>query len=641
MELLETAPLVEAPVTGRRRFLHRIENVLLAVGLLGMAILPIIEFAGRRLIHAGIPGATDYIQHLTLWVAFIGAMAATRDGRHLQMAASMNWLPRAVRPYVQALSAAVCAAVTTALCGGSIGLVVAEGLCLPPAAAKFVPSVIARWLEPLGLFQQQGGNTMIAGWLPIWVAESLMVVGFAVITVRFILGAGRGILPRLFAALGVVGTILLSLYSAPFAGRLVVPGLAILVAATVVGAPIFILLGGAAVVLFWGEGVTLSSIPSEAYRIVASPFLPTIPIFTLTGYILSGGRASERLVRVFRAWFGWIPGGTAVAATILCAFFTTFTGASGVTILAVGGLLLPVLVESGFKRRFSVGLLTATGSIGLLFPPSLIVILYGVVAGVSILDLFKAAFVPGILLMLPVCVLCMIYGYRTRAGRTAFRAKEALAALAAAKWEVLLPVLVLVLVFGGFCSFIESAAFTVVYALVVEMLVYRDLKPRALYYLLVKCGILVGGILIILGVGMGLTSYLVDAQIPMQAADWAREHLHSRWVFLLALNGVLILVGCVMNIFSALVVMVPLILPMAKAFGVDPVHVGIIFMANLELGYLAPPAGMNLFFASFRFDEPLLKVARDALPFLLLMAGAVLLITYVPAFTVGVLELLR
>ncbi len=619
------------------RIIRRVENGTLATLLMLMAVLPAVEFVLRRFFHTGIPAATSYIQHLTLWVAMIGAMVTTREGKHLALAAGTAWLPTRVRPFFHFFTWFVSAAICTALIGASIELVVAESPGLSPAAKAWVPGVIARWLEPVGLFESRGASS-VAGWLPLWVLESVMPVAFAVMTLRFILSAGRSVWSRCLAALSVPAMIALAMWSSPIAPKLVWPGFALVLASVVVGSPIFILLGGAAVVFFWGEGVTLASIPTEMYRIVASPFLPTIPIFALAGHILAEGRTSDRLVRVFRAWFGWIPGGTAVAATLLCAFFTTFTGASGVTILALGGVLLPVLLHSGFGKRFSTGLLTATGSIGLLFPPSLVVILYGVIAGVSIIDVFKAALVPGIMLVLPVCIVCIWYGERTGAGRSSFRVREALAALNEAKWEVLLPVVVLLLIFGGICSLVEAAAFTVLYALAVGMLIHRDLNLRRLYEVLLKCGILVGGILIIIGVGMGLTSYLVDAQIPMQAATWAREHIHARWLFLLALNGALIVAAAIMDVFASLVVMVPLILPMAKAFGVDPLHIGVIFMANLELGYLTPPAGLNLFFASYRFEQPLLRVARDALPFLLLMAVVVLIITYCPVVTIGVLE---
>jgi tripartite ATP-independent transporter DctM subunit len=393
--------------------------------------------------------------------------------------------------------------------------------------------------------------------------------------------------------------------------------------------------------LFWGAGVTVAAIPAETYRIVASPIFPTIPLFTLAGFILSEGRASERLVRVFKALFGWIPGGLAVAATLLCAFFTTFTGASGVTILALGGLLLPVLLKSGFREDFSIGLLTSTGSLGLLLPPSLVVILYGVIAHVPIIDLFKAGLVPGVLLIAPICLFCVWQGFKSGAGRSAFGLREAAAAIWVAKWEVIMPIFLLVIIFGGFCTLVEASAVLVVYALLVEGLIYRDLGLQGLLKMLVKCATLIGGVLIILGVAMGLTSYLVDAQVPMHAATWATKHLQTKWIFLLALNGGLIIVGCLMDIFAALVVVVPLILPMAESFGVHPAHLGIIFLANLQLGYLTPPVGMNLFLGSFRFERPLTSVSRDAFPFLLMMAAVVLAITYIPWLSVGVMELLQ
>ncbi|MBN1268588.1 MAG: TRAP transporter large permease subunit [Kiritimatiellae bacterium] len=621
-------------------FLHSLENAVLALGLLAIPVLPLVEIVARRWFRTGIPGVTDYIQHLTLWVAFIGAVVTTRDEKHLKLAAISERLPKALRPAADLLASFAATAVCTALCGASLALIVAEAPALPQAAARFLPKVLVQWLEPFGLFQD-GGLTQLADWMPIWIAESVMPIGFGLMAVRFMLRAGKTWRLRATAATAFVAAALLALWATPAAPALVGPGILLLVLATILGAPVFIMLGGAAVLLFWGAGVTAASIPSEAYRIVASPFLPTVPIFTLTGFVLSAGRADERLVRVFRAWFGWIPGGTAVAVTLLCAFFTTFTGASGVTILALGGLLLPVLLADGFGEKFSVGLLTATGSIGLLLPPSLVVILYGVVAGVPIVDVFKAALLPGVLLILPVIGACVVRGQRARVGRSSFVAREAWAALWAAKWDIPLPAIVLIAIFGGFCSLVEAAAITVVYALFIEAVVYRDVSPRRLVGVIVECGTLVGAVLIILGVAMGLTSYFVDAQVPMQAAAWATEHLHARWIFLLALNGALILVGCFMDIFSALVVVVPLVLPMARAFGVDPVHVGVIFIANLELGYLTPPVGMDLFLASVRFKKPLLRVARDALPFLLLMAVVVLLITYVPWLTLGVLELLR
>ena len=618
----------------------RTEDAILVIALLVMALIPVVELVGRTWFSIGIPGATEYVQHLTLWIGFLGAMLASREDKHLKIAAAVIWLPVRVSRVVDCVGAFISAAVCAGLFGASLELVVAEAPGLPPWTAQVIPDFIERWLNPFGLFES-GGLTTVGGWIPIWVAEAVMPFGFAVMAVRFIFRASKRAWVRAFVGLSLPAMILLPVLCSDYASQLVLPGLILLVVAAGLGTPIFILLGGAALLLFWGNGVTIAAIPAETYRIVASPIFPTIPLFTLAGFILSEGRASERLVRVFKALFGWIPGGLAVAATLLCAFFTTFTGASGVTILALGGLLLPVLLKGGFKENFSVGLLTSTGSLGLLLPPSLVVILYGVIAHVPIIDLFKAGLVPGVLLIAPICLFCMWQGFKTGAGRTPFAFREAAASIWIAKWEVIMPIFLLVLIFGGFCTLVEASAVLVIYALIVEGFIYRDLSLKGLATMLVKCGALVGGVLIILGVAMGLTSYLVDAQVPMHAATWATKHLHTKWAFLLALNGGLIIVGCLMDIYSALIVAVPLILPMAESFGVHPAHLGIIFLANLQLGYLTPPVGMNLFLASFRFERPLTSVSRNALPFLLMMAAVALLITYVPWLSVGVMELLK
>ena len=615
----------------------RTEDAILVTGLLVMALIPVVELVGRTWFSIGIPGATEYVQHLTLWIGFLGAMLASREDKHLKIAAAVIWLPVRVSRVVDCVGAFISAAVCAGLFGASLELVVAEAPGLPPWTAQVIPDFIERWLNPYGLFES-GGLTTVGGWIPIWVAEAVMPFGFAVMAVRFIFRASKRAWVRAFVGLSLPAMILLPVLCSDYASQLVLPGLILLVVAAGLGTPIFILLGGAALLLFWGNGVTIAAIPAETYRIVASPIFPTIPLFTLAGFILSEGRASERLVRVFKALFGWIPGGLAVAATLLCAFFTTFTGASGVTILALGGLLLPVLLKGGFRENFSVGLLTSTGSLGLLLPPSLVVILYGVIAHVPIIDLFKAGLVPGVLLIAPICLFCMWQGFKTGAGRAPFAFREAVTSIWIAKWEVIMPIFLLALIFGGFCTLVEASAVLVIYALIVEGFIYRDLSLKGLATMLVKCGALVGGVLIILGVAMGLTSYLVDAQIPMHAATWATKHLHTKWAFLLALNGGLIIVGCLMDIYSALIVVVPLILPMAELFGVHPAHLGIIFLANLQLGYLTPPVGMNLFLGSFRFERPLTSVSRDALPFLLMMAAVALLITYVPWLSVGVME---
>lgn len=589
------------------------EDGLTAAALLAMGLLPVLELALRIFFNAGIPGSSGYVQNLTLWVGFLGAIIAARARQHLTFIPTLEFLPKIWQR-------------TAAVFSSTVSAVVAFGLTW--AALQFVHSEFA-------------APTRIAGWLPIWVVQSVLPISFVAVGLRFIFQAGDW-KARSIVAFVIFGSILIGSALAPQAANLLWPGFAVLIAAGLLGAPIFVVLAGTALVLFFAAGTPVASLPVETYRLVVSPSIPTIPLFTLTGLILAEGGASRRLLRLFRALFGWMPGGLPIVVTLLCAFFTTFTGASGVTILALGGLLLPVFLQSGYRERFSVGLLTATGSIGILFPPSLPVILYGVSAHVPIPDLFKAGLVPGILLTTVVCVFGVWEGSRSKVSRQPFDGREAAAALWESKWEIFLPVITLLAIFGGFCTLAEAAAITAVYALVVQTVIYRDLHvTRDLPRVLAACATMMGGVFIILGSAMGLTNYLVDAQVPMLATEWVQAHIHSRVVFLLVLNLFLFIVGCLMDIYSAIIIQAPLLLLISQAFGIDPRHLGIIFLANLELGYLTPPVGLNLFLASYRFKKPVFRVFRHTLPFLLALFFVVLLITYVPALTVGVADALR
>jgi tripartite ATP-independent transporter DctM subunit len=373
--------------------------------------------------------------------------------------------------------------------------------------------------------------------------------------------------------------------------------------------------------------------PINHYGLVVNATLPTIPLFTLAGYFLAEGGASKRLFRVCDALVGHFRGGAAIGTVLACAFFTSFTGASGVTILALGGLFMPVLIASRYSERNALGLLTGGGSLGLLFPPCLPLILYAIVANVQIKEIFLGGLVPGVFLVVLTAVLGVWLGPSEKVTKV-FRWSEASAAVWDAKWELLLPVVAIVALFGGFATPLEAAAMTAIYAFAVEAFVYRDLKIlRDVPRVMTECALLVGGVLLILGVALGLTDYLINAEVPDRLLAWSQQSIHSRWVLLLALNVFLLVVGCLMDIYSAIIVVVPLIVPLGAAFGIDPVHLGIIFLANLELGYMTPPVGMNLFLASYRFNKPMVEVTRAVMPVLLVRLAGVLIITYLPWMT--------
>lgn len=574
-----------------------------------MAILPLMEVFAREFLKTSITNSIVTVQHLTLWIGFIGAMLAAREGQLLSLTGETTWLRDRWGRWPGIIAGIVSVGITLALMVVSYRLVSVE----------------------------QAYPRPVFGSVMVWMAQLIMPIGFAVVAWRLLIRSSSRWQDRLIVVAGIALIAYLGLGLELQGGWAVYIGFAGLLAAVVLGAPIFVILGGVAVLLFWNESGVLAAIPAETYRIVVHPMLPTLPLFTLAGYFFAEGDASRRLVRVFRAWFGWIPGGTPLVSVLVCAFFTSFTGGSGVTILAMGGLLFPMLIKEMYSRRFSTGMLTAAGSLGLLFPPSLPVILYGVRSQTPIDRLFLAGILPGLFLMAIVALWGIRQGIVGKSKRTPFRWREAGAALWEAKWEVLTPVIVLGGLFGGVATLVETAAITAVYAFVVQVFVYRDLKlTRDVVPTIVKCATLIGGVLIILGVAMGLTSYLVDAQIPSRALEWVQAHIHSKLVFLLALNGALLVVGALMDIFSAIIVIVPLITPMGAAFGIDPVHLGIIFLVNLELGYLTPPVGMNLFLSSYRFDLSLPKVYRSVIPYLIILAIGVLVITYVPAITLTV-----
>ena len=587
------------------------------VATLGLAtLIPLIDAIGRPLGGFHLQASADYVTQLTLWIAFVGGIAATSQAKHLTLSTAELFGEGLARQMSRLVSYAVAAAV----CG-----------ILSYASAKVV---LANRMEP----------HMLPIGIPEWASEIIMPVAMGVMSLQFVWNASDKWWGRV-VALATVG-VAFAVGLVPAAVATYLWPLALLVlAAALLGAPVFVAMGGVALVFFFREGTPVAAVSAEVYRLVASPTLPAIPLLTAAGFVLAESAAAERLVRFFRAVFGWMPGGIAVMVAAVCALFTTFTGGSGVTIIALGGLVYPILRKDGYSEGFSLGLVTAAGSLGLLFPPSLPVILYSVVASsreasVPADQLYLAGLLPGLLLVMLTAIYGIVVGRRVAQQRVPFSWREVWASAWGAKWELMLPVLIIGLFVSGSATMIETAAAALLYAVVVECFILRDIKIfSGLPEVLLKASALMGAVLILLSVAMGLTNYLVDAMIPDAILAWVQAHIHSPMLFLLALNVLLLILGSVLEIYSAIIILAPLIAPMGTAFGIDPVHLGVIFLANLEMGFLLPPVGLNLFLSSSRFNQPLTSLYRHIMPFLVITGIGVLLITYLPWMSLGILEL--
>jgi tripartite ATP-independent transporter DctM subunit len=404
------------------------------------------------------------------------------------------------------------------------------------------------------------------------------------------------------------------------------------------GAPIFAVISGLALFLLFSSQIDSSAMIIEMYRIATTPILVAIPLFTFAGYLLSESGAPKKLIRLSDAILGWLPGGLSIIALLACAIFTALTGATGLTIIALGGILFPAMVQGRYPERFSLGLLTTSGTLGLLFPPSLPLIIYAIVAKVGIDQLFLAGILPGVLLVVLLSAFSVQKAIFSEIPRTKFNLSEVFKALREMIWELPLPVVVLGGIYSGYFVVSEAAAITATYVLLIEVVIYRDIKWKELPQIMRKSMVLVGGILIILGAALGLTNYLIDQEIPMRMLDFFKAHITSPFVFLVALNLFLLAVGCVMGIFSALTVVIPLITPIAHAYGIHPIHLGIIFLANLEIGASFPPLGINLFISSIRFEKPVLRLYLASLPFIAILLIGLAIITYVPWLSLALIK---
>jgi len=612
----------------------RIENGINYLSLFILALIPAFEVILRGVFHTGIPDSQSYVYHLVFFLTFIGGALTARENRHLSILIGNEHLPVSWRVPVNVINSHVSIAIVTAFFWSSLSFV-------------------------LLAFSPEGR----IGFIPIRFVVIFMPVGLLSIAWRFFRNSPQGGLNRLTAGLGVLTGIIFSFSSIYnllfffFPGLplffdtllnqwyLWIPGLAlftiiVLVITAVLGNPLFVVLGGVAYLLFARNGGALESIPNEAYTMLISETIPVIPLFTMAGFVLSESRSGERLVRLFHGLFGWIPGGQIIAAVLVSTFFTTFTGASGVTILALGGILYVVLCKEGpFEDKFTIGFLTASGSVGFLFPPSLTIIIYAVVARISVIDMFVGAFIPGIIVMVTMMLIGIVVAWRRKVPTSPFNFREVRQGLREGMWELLLPVFIILFYFAGITSLLETASLSVVYVVVVEVFIQREVRFRDLPAIALKAMPIIGGVLIILAMSRGLSYYIIDARIPRILTKWIHINIQSRVVFLVLLNIALIITGCFMDIFSAIMVVAPLVIPMGAVFGVDPVHLGIIFLANLELGFMTPPVGLNLFLSSYRFERPLSRIYSSVIPFFLLQLIALLVITYIPWFTTALLSL--
>jgi tripartite ATP-independent transporter DctM subunit len=584
----------------------------LASGALAlMLVIPLLEIVLRPLFGQGIENAPLLVQHLGLVLAMFGALLAER-GQHLTslgsgFAASINPLiSKNAKLFAQVSSALLCG-------------------MLAQSSWTFVASEMAAPRD-------------IAYGLPGWMIQTAMPLGFVLL--------GLKIASRITPALGlrIVLAITLPLLGWWFAGRFdgstlpMWPFALWLTAILFCGAPIFAVLGGLALALFWMEGQPLASVPLSHYQITVNPSLPALPLFTLAGLFFARTGAAARLGKLFTALFGSGVTGTAIAAAVLCSFFTAFTGGSGVTILALGGLLLPLLTKAGFPEKRGISLVTSASALGVLIAPSVPLIMYAIIARVPINTMFLAGLLPAVVM---VSCLLLVGGYlnpglKPVVMRNQDKPDFTAARIAAwdAKWEILAPFVAIGSLVSGVATPTESAALTAMYALLTQSVIHRELPWPLLRRSVAECAEVIGGIMVILGMALGLTNFLVDAGIPDAAIEWVQSVLPNKVAFLIALNVFLLLAGALMEIYAAIIVLVPLLLPVAMAYGIDPVHFGIIFLANIEMGFLCPPAGMNIYFASAMFGKPIRYVAASVVPALVAMFIGALIISALPELAI-------
>ncbi|MCL2208883.1 MAG: TRAP transporter large permease subunit [Treponema sp.] len=620
--------------------LYHIEDIFCIAALALLTVFPLLEILVHALFKTGIPASSGFINHFLLFSALLGGMICTRNESHLAVSI-VQYIPEGpvrvrLRVFCNLLSAFIsiiiaCSSVSFIKIGigdGMVGFIPRRILALIiPAAFLIIAARFAR-------------RTHLTGWkilLPVFSLLLGTIASFPVIA-KFIWGFDMP--DSVFNILNLYFEVIWFLK---------IPLVIFLVLAAFGGTPLFIVLGGLSLLLLQVsdpdpylviDGV-MDTVANNIYSGLTNDKIIAIPLFTLVGFFLSESKAGERLVNTFRCFFSWLPGGIIIVSVIICAFFTSFTGASGVTILALGGILYAILSDHlKYPQKFSIGLLTSVGSIGCLFPPSLPLILVGTVLQVNILHLFLGGIIPGLLLVVAMIVFGIIISLKIKIPVEKFEPRRAFVSLKDASLEILLPVFLIVAYFTGFLNLTQLGATAVFYIFIVEVLIHRDIKITKINKIFGKAIPIIGGVLLILALANAFSTYIVFTQAPANVASWMHNAISSKFVFLLLLNAALLVIGLVLDMFSAILIVLPLIIPLGEIYGIDPVHLGIIFIVNLELGYLTPPVGLNLLFSSYRFQKPFIEICRHVVPFLIVQLAVVLLVTYLPPLSTWLVGLI-
>jgi tripartite ATP-independent transporter DctM subunit len=618
-----------------------LEEGICYLALTLLAIIPIADVVLRLTMKWGFPDAERLLKHLLLVLGLLSGMLTTKKGEHLYIGIIQNFTSDKVKKTVSVVAHTLSAFVITFIAWGSF---------------SFIRIGLMGW--------------KICGIIPDRVFALVIPIGYLVIAFRFARLTPSDdkrvkLIPYLALILGTICAIPvlgkaiwpfdqpelmyeLTEFSFDIAWYLKVPGAILLIVAALVGTPLFVVLGGLALLLIQSSGHGVDVVASQVYLALTQDSILPIPLFTVAGFILSESKAGERLVKAFRGLFGWFPGGMIVATVILCAFFTSFTGASGVTILALGGLLFYILSEHNkYPEKFSIGLLTSTGSIGLLFPPSLPIILVGATSMTNIMHLFVGGIIPGMILVVSMIIFGIVVTAKLSKGPSPafkvepFNLKETIAGVKESFFELLLPLLLVTGFFTGYLSITELGALSVLYVFIVEVIIHKDISIPEFPKVFRKAVPIIGGVLSIISLSMALYFFIIDTQAPQNLAYWMKDTIQSKVVFLLLLNLSLLFIGCLMDIFSAILIVLPLVIPLGAVYGIDPVHLGIIFIVNLELSFLTPPVGLNLFLSSYRFGKPFLSICRYVIPFLFIQLVVVALVTYVPWLSTWLVGFIR